>query len=281
MGIVYLNGHFLPAEKAHISPMDRGFLFGDAVYEVIRAYRGRLFRLDAHFGRLADSLAKMRMGAYLTPLKDVPARLLEENGLADRDALVYLQVTRGSSPARQHAFPPPETKATIFGFAWEYQANRAWYDPGMTVLLVPDDRWARCDIKVSALVPNVLANQRAREAGAHEAVFVRDGVVLEGTHSNFFAVLDGEVRTAPLSNYILPGITRAALLELCSAHDIPLRETPVFEHELEVADELFLTATTVDVAPIYKLNGRVLPSSRPVTGKLQRLFAELVERESA
>jgi D-alanine transaminase len=278
--IVYLNGQFVPLEQAHLSPLDRGFTFGDSVYEVIRAYRGRTFRLEDHFGRLADSLAKMRMGAYLTPLKDVPARLLRENGLAEADALIYLQVTRGAAP-RRHAFPPPDTRATIFGMAYAFTPEPEWTRPGMRLITVPDDRWARCDIKVTALVPNVLAHQRAREAGAHEAVFVRDGVALEGTLSSLFAVVEGEVRTAPLTNYILPGITRAVVLECCRAAGIPVRETPVFEHELEAVDELFITSTTHDVAGVHQLDGRELPPPRPVTETVQRLFRETVERECA
>lgn len=278
--IVYLNGHFMPIEQAHISPLDRAFNFGDSVYEVIRAYGGRPFRLEDHFGRLADSLAKMRMGAYLTPLKDVPLRLLEQNALASADALIYLQVSRGAAP-RRHAFPSPDTKATIFGTAFPFTPESAWAHPGMRLITVADDRWARCDIKVTALVPNVLAHQRAREAGAHEALFVRDGVALEGTLSSFFAVFDGEVRTAPLTNYILPGITRAVVIECCREAGIPCRETPVFAHEMASAAELFITSTTHDVSPVSILDGRELPAERPVTAQLQGLFREVVSRECA
>jgi D-alanine transaminase len=276
--IVYLNGQFMPLDQASISPLDRGFNFGDSVYEVVRAYGGRLFRLEEHFGRLADSLAKMRMGAYLSPLKDVPARLLAENALQAAEALVYLQVTRGAA-ARRHAFPPPDTRATILGMAWAYSQDPEWSRPGMKVITVPDDRWARCDIKVTALAPNVLAHQRAHEAGAHEAVFVRDGVALEGTHTNLFAVFEGEARTAPLTNYILPGVTRAAVLELCREHGIPCRETTIFAQDLAAAEELFLVGTTAEVSPVHALDGRVLPAARPVTDKLARLFRETVERE--
>lgn len=280
MTTVYLNGQFLRLEQARISPLDRGFNYGDGVYEVVRAYRGRPFRLEAHFGRLADSLAKIRLGVYLSPLTDVPARLVEENGLGGGDALIYLQVTRGAAP-RQHAFPPPDTKATIFAYAWELTPNPAWSAPGLTVILAPDERWARCDIKVVSLVANVLAHQRAAERGAQEALLVRDGVVLEGTLSNFFAVFEGEVRTASLSNYILPGVTRALVLELCREHGIPCRETPIFHHELAQAEELFVSSTSFGVAPIHQLDGRTLPEARPVTERLQRLLGETIARECA
>jgi D-alanine transaminase len=280
MTTAYLNGEYLPLEQAKISPLDRGFLYGDAVYEVIRVYRGSLFRLDAHFTRLESSLAKMRMGAYLTPLRAVPRRLLELDALATSDALVYLQVSRGAPPKRHHFFPPPDTPPTIFGYAWAYAPSPESFDPGVSVVTVPDDRWARCDIKTTALVPNVLANQRARDSGANEAVFVRDGVLTEGTHSNVWAVFDGEVRTPPLTNYILAGITRQAVLELCGSSGMPVREMPIFLHELADADEVFITSTVSDIAPVAKLDGRALSTERPVTRRLMRLFRELVEREA-
>lgn len=280
MTIVYLNGHFMPEDQALISPMDRGFAFGDAVYEVIRAYKGVPFRLDAHFARLAYSLGEMRIGAYLSPLKELPSQLLAENGLGGGEALVYLQVSRGVAP-RGHAFPPPDVKATIYGRAWAFTPAEAWSAPGLSVILVPDTRWSRCDIKVTALVPNVLAHQRAVEAGAHEALFVRDGVVLEGSLSSLFGVFEGEVRTAPLSNYILPSITRAAVLEFCRAEGIPVRETPIFEHEIGRAEELFVASTVHEIGKIHLLDGRVMSPERPVTDQLQRCFRAAVERECA
>lgn len=281
MPIVYLNGRYLPVEEAHISPLDRGFLYGDSVYEVIRVYGGHPFLLELHFQRLADSLAKMRMGAYLTPLYDVPKRLLEENALSAADALVYLQVTRGAAPTRTHSFPPPDTRATIFGFCWAFQPKPEWFDPGMTIVTCPDDRWARCDIKTTALVPNVLANQWAKDRGAHEAVFIRDGAVTEGTLSTFWAVFEGEVRTPPLTNYILPGIKRQLVLDLCRANGIPVRETPIYAHELPDADEMFISSTPYDVAPVHLCDGRTMPASRPVTSRIRELFDAAVREARA
>lgn len=278
--IVYLNGQYLPIEQAHISPMDRGFLYGDAVYEVIRVYRGTPFRLQDHFERLCDSLAKMRMDCYPTLLEDVPNRLLAENGLGGQDALVYLQVSRGVAPARHHFFPSSDTKATIYAMAWKFTPNPVWRDPGMTVITLGDDRWARCDIKTTALVPNVLGNQRAKEAGAHEGIYVRNGAVTEGTLSNVWGVFEGEVRTPPLTNYILPGIKRRLTIELCREHGIPVRETPIFAVELKDAEELFISSTPYDIAPIHQIDGRVMPAERPVTRKLMRLFDERVATET-
>lgn len=279
MATVYLNGQFLPDDKALISPLDRGFTYGDGVYEVIRAYNGKVFLLGEHFARLASSCAKMRIGAHLSPLEGVPARLLAENALTG-DALIYLQITRGTAP-RSHVFPPPDTKPTVFALAWAYKPNPALADPGVSAILEPDVRWSRCDIKVTSLIPNSFAAQRAKDLGAHEGLFVRDGVVQEGSLSNFFAVYDGEARTAPLSNYILPGVTRAVVLDLCREHGIPCRETPVFATELAEADELFLTSTVYDVVPIHTLDGRHLPPERPVTRRLAQLFRGVIERECA
>ena len=279
MATVYLNGQYLPDAKALISPLDRGFTYGDGVYEVIRAYQGKIFLLAEHFARLASSCAKMRIGAHLTPLEEVPDRLLRDNGLAG-DALIYLQITRGAAP-RSHVFPPADTRPTVFALAWSFTKNPVLDAPGAVAILEPDVRWSRCDIKVTSLVPNSFAAQRAKELGAHEGLFVRDGVVQEGSLSNFFAVFDGEVRTAPLSNYILPGITRAVVLDLCREHGIPCRETPVFATELGDADELFLTSTVYDVVPIDCLDGRKLPPERPVTRRIAELFRAVVERECA
>lgn len=276
MATVYLNGQYLPDSQALISPLDRGFTYGDGVYEVIRAYNGKPFLLGEHFARLADSCAKMRIGAYLSPLEEVPARLLKENGLTG-DALIYLQVTRGTAP-RSHVFPSPETKPTVYGLAWQFNPNPAWAE-GMITILEPDVRWSRCDIKVTSLIPNSFSAQRAKEMGAHEGLFVRDGVVQEATLSNVFAVYGGEVRTAPLSNYILPGITRALVLDLCAEHGIPHRQTPIFATEIDKADEVFLTSTVYDVASVRAVEGHALPKEHPVTDRVIGLFREIVRRE--
>ena len=279
MATVYLNGQFLPDSKALISPLDRGFTYGDGVYEWIRAYNGKPFLLGEHFARLASSCAKMRIGMHLTPLEDVAVRLLKENGLTG-DAAIYIQVTRGTAP-RSHVFPPADTKPTVFAMAWAFKPNPAFAGPGAIAILEPDVRWSRCDIKVTSLIPNSFSAQRAKELGAHEGLFVRDGVVQEGSLSNFFAVFDSEVRTAPLSNYILPGITRAVVLDLCREHGIKCRETPVFATELGDADELFLTSTPYEVVGIDCLDGKKLPADRPVTARLAQLYREVVARECA
>lgn len=271
--IVYLNGKYVPLEEARISPEDRGFLFADGIYEVVRSYGGAFFEMDAHLSRMADGLAALLIGG-LEPaaLEPVAHTLLERNGLASADALVYMQVTRGAA-VRGHAFPNPPVPPTVYAAARQFQPKE---DPtrGITVITAPDDRWSRCNIKTTGLLANCLALQQAVDAEATEAVLVRDGAVLEGTHTSFFGVLDGVVRTAPADNYILPSITRRVTLELCRANGIPCDERALLLNELEAADELFLAGTTMEIMPIVKLNGTPVGTGRPgpVAGRLLELF---------
>lgn len=280
MTTAYLNGDYLPLEQARISPLDRGFLYGDGVYEVVHAYGGRAFGLAKHVERLARSLRELRIAADAAALERVVPELLRRDGLTGGEALIYLQVTRGAAPKRQHAFPEDDTPPTWFAFAWPFEPLAAWYDPGVVLVTLPDDRWARCDIKTTALVANVMGHQRAKEAGAHEGVFVRDGAVTEGTLSNTWAVFGGEVRTAPLSNLILPGIKRDVVLGCCASAGIPVRVEPILAHELPRAEEVFITSTVHDVAPASRLDGRDLPRTHPITDRIRLLFREAVRRET-
>jgi D-alanine transaminase len=280
--IVYFNGAFRSKDDVRVSPDDRGFLFGDGVYEVTRTYGGKLFALERHLDRLRYSLEQMRIGGVeIEKLGDESRELLRRNELGERDAIVYLQITRGAAP-RSHAFPNPPAPATVYGYAAPIVPR---FDPskGVAAITVPDVRWARCDIKSVSLLANCLANQQAAEAGVFEAILVRDGVALEGSHTSLFAVIDGEVRTAPLTNYVLPGITRAVVLELCAANGIPARERPVFVHELPRAQELFLAGTTTEVLGLAQLDGRPVSGGRPgpVTSRLRELFCTFSSRNTA
>ncbi len=275
--IAHFNGKYVRKKSVKISPDDRGFLFGDGVYEVVRSYGGRIFALEEHLERLRRGLGELRISGFdAGDFAGIAVKLLEENGLADGDALVYIQVTRGAAP-RRHAFPTAPTAPTLYATATPFEPKG---DPaqGVGVITQPDMRWARCDIKSVNLLPNCLANQRAQEAGATEAILVRDGVALEGTASSFLAVFDGEVRTAPATNYILPGITRAVAIELCRSAGIPVRETPVYLDELESADELFLAGTTLELMPIVKVDGQPVGDGRPgpVHRRLYDRFRERV-----
>ncbi len=272
--IVYFNGRYLSKDDVRISPDDRGFLFADGIYEVTRAYGGRLFRVDDHIRRLDRSLRILRIDpAPAAALPEIAERLLQANDLPD--ALVYVQVTRGAAP-RNHAFPNPATEPTVYAAVSPAVSNAPMQQDGTRVILVPDLRWGRCDVKSVALLPNVLANQRAHDAGAYEALFVRDGALTEGTHTNVCAVFDGELRTYPSTNYILPGVTRTVVLELCAAQGIPYRLEPFYEHELRRADELMILGTSTEVTPVVQVDdwrvGDGTPG--PVTRRLQHAFRE-------
>ncbi|MBN1219061.1 MAG: D-amino acid aminotransferase [Anaerolineae bacterium] len=277
--IVYFNGQFIPKENVGISPDDRGFLFADGVYEVIRVYHGQLFQADRHWQRLARSLGELRMdGLDLEIFGQIAGRLLDENHLDNSDALIYIQITRGAAP-RQHAFPGQETPVTIYAAASPFTPSPEKMERGVKIILMPDIRWARCDIKTVALLPNVLAYQQARDGGAEEAVFVRDGAITEGTHSNFAAVFAGQLVTYPQSHYILAGITRAVVLDLCRELNIPANEFPIFEKDLPHADEMMLLSTASEITPVAQVDHWQVGNGKPgpITQKLQQAFRKLVD----
>jgi D-alanine transaminase len=276
--IVYLNGEFLEKEKALISVEDRAFLFADGVYEVIRCYEGRPFRLDDHLRRLEQSVRAIRIEfSEFDPLRQVVKRLIAENGLAKGDALIYIEITRGSAP-RVHIFPPSGTKPTVYAAAMEFHPKHDQMKNGISVILVPDVRWTRCDIKSVGLLANVLMAQRALDENADDTIFVRDGVAIEGTASNVFGVFGGVVVTHPKTNLVLAGITRDAVLELCTKFGVPTWEAPIFESQLSRAEELFLTSTSMEITPVVRVNGKAVGNGRPgpVTMRIQREFRELV-----
>lgn len=274
--LVYLNGQYVDRSTASVSVDDRGFLFGDGVYEVTRARGGRLFEGGRHARRLRRNMADLGLslpdGVTAESLNDVALRLLRENGLAG-EALAYFQVTRGTAP-RTHQFPPAGTPPTVYVSVGPFAPPDALRARGVACVTYPDIRWLRCDLKVVNLLPNVLAKQEAASKSAYEAIFVRDGVITEGASTNLFAVIDGEVRTHPNSNLILPGITRDLLVELAAAEGIAVREEPVRAAEAARASELFLTSTMNDVMPIASLDGRTVGDGTPgpVTRRLAEIF---------
>lgn len=277
MSIVYLNGQFIPKEQALISVEDRGFIFGDGIYEVVRAVQGRLFAWDAHAARMADGLAGLRIDASGTDaasLRRVCERLLADNGLTSGEATVYLQVTRGAAP-RTHFFPPGGSSATVYAAAARFTPNAEMRAKGAKAITYPDQRWARCDLKTVNLLGPVLARQAASEAGAYEAILHRDGMITEGAATNCFAVIGGTLRTAPLSNYILPGITRGILVEMIREMGMPFSERPFTLQELQAAEEIFVCGTTTDVQAIVTLDGRPVGSGSvgPVTATLRDALA--------
>lgn len=276
--IVFLNGQYLPCEDARVSVQDRGFLFGDGLYEVITVYQGKPFRMREHLQRLQDGLLALRIsGVDPDVFHEIGRRLLIENDLQQSDSTLYIQVTRGEAP-RLHGFPPEGIESTLFMAATPLQARLR--SPGKTIraILVPDLRWMRCDIKTVSLVANVLARQRAIDEGVQEAILVRNGVALEGTFTTLFAVFDGVVVTNANTNYILPGVTREVVLELCEQEKITYCECPIFEQEIYHADEVFVTSTSMEIVPVIELDHKPIADGDPgpVTKQLQHAFRRMI-----
>ncbi|MFY9550836.1 MAG: aminotransferase class IV [Thermoanaerobaculia bacterium] len=273
MPIVYLNGRFVPEAEARLSPLDRGFLFADAIYEVVRYDRGRPYRLAEHLARMKEGLDAIRIEAtpdFFGPAAD---RLLSENGLSEKDAFVYAQVSRGAAP-RSHAFPPEGTPPTAFAFARETDPSPP--PEGGKAILQTDERWGRCDIKSTMLLPNVLAAQKAREAGAIDAILVKDGFALEATKANLFMVSKGTLRTAPKGPRILPGVTRAATIDAARGLGLTVEERAFTLEEMYAAQELFLASTTLWTYPIVSVENRPIGGGKqgPVTRMLRQALVE-------
>lgn len=268
MPTVYLNGHFLPQEDACIPVTDRGFLFGDGVYEVIPAYGGRLFRLPHHLQRLQNSLDGIRLKNPMTaPEWDLMlSKLLEHNREAagdTNDQAVYLHVTRGSAPKRDHGFPESVTP-TVYAISSPIpETAPSVKEQGLSAITLQDNRWQNCDIKAVTLLANVLLRQQAIDAGAAEAILVRDGFAIEGSASNLFIVLDGVITTPPKSKQLLPGITRDLVLELAEQHNLPWKEAAIQTSELERAEEIWMTSSTREITPITQLNGDKVNTGQP------------------
>jgi len=272
---VYLNGKFFPKSEAFISPEDRGFNFADGIYEVIKYYGGKPYRYADHLERLKRSLKEVQIEYRDTDqLESVFQELLDKNGLAAQEAGIYLQITRGSQ-TRIHRFPDtiqPTVYATVFPFAskWDQLKN------GVKVITTEDIRWLRCDIKSVSLLPNVLAAQKAHEQDAVEAIFIRNGVVTEGSHSSFMAVKKGVVYTHPNSNLILPGITRKVVFEICRDHNIQVIEEGIPASELANMDEMMIIGTGSEISPVVQLDDTQVGNGNPgpVTLFIQEKFFE-------
>jgi D-alanine transaminase len=262
MRTVFLNGEFLPADRAFISPLDRGFIFGDGVYEVIPAYGRKPFRLAEHLLRLKHSLDGVRMKApygderLAAIIRELVARHDED------DQSIYLQITRGVAP-RDHAFPRDCTP-TMFAMTNPLKPMPAEIrSRGVSAITLEDIRWEHCDLKVTSLLPNVLLRQQALDAGAAEAILVRRGEVTEGAASNLFVVLDDIVVTPPKGPRLLPGITRDLIIEIAQAHAIAWREDVVKREDLLSAQEIWLTSSTREILPVTRLDGQAVGDGRP------------------
>ena len=276
--IAYFNGSFLQKDDIHISPDDRGFLFSDGVYEVVRAYGGKPFKMAEHMDRLSRSLRETRIDfPGVADLAVAGAKLIAMNGLEQADSILYFQVTRGVAP-RKHTFPVPPVPATTMVLISPAPSSVEMREKGVAAILVPEFRWSRCDIKAIGLLGSVLAVQQAKEKGAEEAIFVRDDVVTEGTHTNVLAVFNGHILTHPLGHFVLPGVTRGVVLELCRRLGMVCKEQAFRADELNRASEIIITGTNKEITPIIRLDGRPVGtgSPGPVTRRLQAAYADLV-----
>jgi D-alanine transaminase len=261
---VYLNGRFLPLAEAGISPLDRGFLYGDGVYEVIPVYSRRAFRIDEHVKRLQATLDGIQLANPLTAdgWKEVVAKLIADAPWDDQS--IYLQVTRGADDKRDHAFPPASVPPTAFAFASPLVTTPAEVRAkGVAAITVPDLRWSRCDLKVVSLLANVLARQQAVAQGCAEALLIRDGLMKEGAASNIFIVKDGVLIAPPKTHLMLPGITYDVILELAASHQQPLVVREISETELRAADEVWMTSSTKEILAITTLDGEPVGNGCP------------------
>jgi D-alanine transaminase len=277
---VYLNGEFLPLADARIPVLDRGFLFGDGVYEVIPAYAGKLFRLQQHLRRLDDSLRAIRMS---NPLQTEAWHSLLENLIGQRpgeDQSVYLQVTRGVAESRDHAIPEG-IAPTIFAMTTPIPAvDPALASEGIKAITLDDTRWRLCNIKATTLLANVLFRQQAKEEQAAEAILIREGLAMEGAASNLFIVIDGLLITPPKSRYLLPGITRDLVLELAENAAVPFQQREIPEQELLRAQEVWLTSSTKEIMPVTRLNDQPVGDGKPgpLFRKMSAIYGEYKEQ---
>lgn len=263
MALAYLNGDFVPLEDACVPVLDRGFLFGDGVYEVIPAYGGRPFRLTQHLARLRNSLEGISMQPPLddTAWADILQTLIGRN--QGEDQSLYLQVTRGVAPRRDHAFPQ-EVAPTVFAMSSPIPPpDPVALEQGVAAITLPDIRWQYCHIKAITLLPAVLMRQEAQARGAVEAILIRDGLATEGAASNLFVVLDGTLVTPPKGPTLLPGITRDLVLELAEDSEVSRREAEITMGDLRRADEVWLTSSTREIMPVTRLDDEAVGDGRP------------------
>lgn len=272
--LYFIDGQFVKQEEIKISIDDRGYYFGDGVYEVIKVYDDELFTAKEHFSRLFKSASKIKLSIPFTEeqLIDIAKELIKINTISNGH--VYLQVTRGSS-ARTHHFPSPEVKAVVTAYAVKASRPLEDLEKGVSVKSVDDIRWLRCDIKSLNLLGSVLAKEEAHEAGCTEAILHRDGLVTEGSSTNMFGVRDGVVYTHPVTNLILDGITRQVVLRLCKELEIQVREEAFTLEEAYDMDEFFYTSTTAEVMPVTEIDGRLINDGIPgaTTRMLQSSFS--------
>ncbi len=276
--IVYFNEKYLPLDEVKISPYDRGFHYADGVYEVFRTYNGKPFRFASHIKRLKYSLNELNI--CFNDLKEfefISLNLAEMNKILPEDFSVYIQITRGVQFPRKHNYENNLTP-TVFVSVSKIKDNSEQLDKGVKIILEEDIRWTRCDVKSVSILPSTLAKTKAVNQNAYEAIFHRDNKITEGSHTNFFAVKDSVVYTAPLSNFILEGITREVVIELCAENKIKVIEDYIRVDQLKGFDEFFITGTTTEITPVIRIADSIVGNGLPgkVTMLIQKYFREYV-----
>jgi D-alanine transaminase len=281
--IVFLNGTFLPRSAAFISPEDRGFNFADGVYEAIKYYKGHSFCFGEHMLRLTHSMTGTRIRYKdFGQLETLGQELVHRNHMENEYAGLYLQITRGASP-RAHRFPGEDTAPTVFMNVRLMPPLITKLVKGIRVIRREDIRWHRCDIKSIMLLPNVLMIQEAAEEGADECIFVRDGYYTECTHSNLFGIKKDTLYTHPDSEWILPGITKKVILQICRRSGIPVREESIREDEMDAYNEFIISGTGNEVMPVIQIENATVSDGRPgpVTRRIQQEFFRMTYGELA
>jgi len=281
---VYLNGSFVEMSDAKISVTDRGFLFGDGIYEVIRSVNGQLFREKEHLERLDEGLKAMSLDVDKKIRKKLPEifrELIDRNNLMSGEGTIYFQITRGPAWPRTHTYPDPEVEPTVYVSAQPFTAETRLHKSGIKVIKLPDLRWARCNIKSINLLPNTMARQEAIEKGTNSAIMIRDGIVTESPNANIFGVRNNTLITHPATNYILRGITRGVVIEAAAELGIDIEFCGIREEEVQELDELFFSGTTTDIQPVIKIDEKPVGSGSPgpVVKKIQNAYRVLLYGE--
>ena len=278
--IVFLNGEFIKLDDAHISPLDRAFLFGDAIYEVVPVYDSEPFLIDAHLVRLEHSLGAINLQNPYAPERwlEILAELARLNG--GGDLLLYFQISRGADSGRDHPFPDG-IEPTVFAMTQPFHGiAKEKLEQGLKIVILNDTRWARCDIKTTSLIANVVLRQQAQNDGADEAVLIHDGCITEGTSSSVFAVIDDLLVTPPKSHRRLPGTTRDLVLELATEVGIDYRECEIAADDFRLAQEIWLSSAAREVVPVTAIDGRPVGDGRPGPD-WRRVYARYQARKAA
>lgn len=279
MEIAYFNGEFKPKEDVRISPDDRGFLFADGIYEVVRWYGRAFYDMDGHMKRLLRSLSEVSIHwKDMLKFPSIAEQLITQNGLEKSDSMVYLQVTRGVAK-RTHNYPVPEVAPTVYAIAYGFNPDHEVQKTGIKVMLKDDIRWTRCDIKSVSLLPNTMCFQDAYSNGYKECVFVRNGLITEASHSNIFFVKDEILYTHPESNLILSGITRKNVIRMAKASGIKVIEEAVREKDLNSFQEAFICSTSAEITPVTELRELTIGNGLP--GKITGLLLEKFQSETS